>query len=114
MPIIRALLATTLWFVLPSSVIAAETANILWPACTSTPRTMVEAAKQMECYTIVRTLIDTSQILHPQFKFCPPKNYTLGQALRIVGKYFDENPSQTHLQFQQIALYALMDAWPCK
>lgn len=45
---------------------------------------------------------------------CHPANATTGQSVRVVVKYIDDRPARQNENFKQLALEALMAAWPCK
>ena len=46
--------------------------------------------------------------------FCPPEGVTLGQAIKIVVKYLNANPEYLHLRGMQLAMDAVVEAWPCE
>jgi hypothetical protein len=37
-----------------------------------------------------------------------------GQAVRAVAAYLDRNPAELHCPFEELALKALREAWPCR
>lgn len=45
---------------------------------------------------------------------CHPANATTGQSVQVVVKYIDDRPARQNENFKQLALEALMAAWPCK
>jgi hypothetical protein len=51
--------------------------------------------------------------LHPRLFFCAPSGATVGQALRVVVLYIDQRPARLHERFEDLALEALQQAWPC-
>ena len=44
---------------------------------------------------------------------CPPRESTVGQALRAVIRYIDSRPARLHESFYDLAAEALRTAWPC-
>jgi Rap1a immunity proteins len=51
---------------------------------------------------------------HVPLPFCIPDEVTRGQVVRVVIKYIDQHPEQTHELFGFLAYDALKEAWPCK
>jgi len=49
-----------------------------------------------------------------QKKACIPDGVKFGQLRRVVQRYMEENPEQTHKSAFQIVIAALKSAWPCK
>jgi Rap1a immunity proteins len=47
-------------------------------------------------------------------EFCSPKGVSIGQAVAVVIKYIEAGPERMHEQFGDLAIEALMAAWPCK
>jgi Rap1a immunity proteins len=45
---------------------------------------------------------------------CVPKDVTLGQTVRVVVKYMDDHPEETHQSFVAFVYDATRKAWPCK
>jgi hypothetical protein len=54
-----------------------------------------------------------SDALRPTAKFCPPKESTPEQAMRVVKKALRDHPENLHVEFVFFAHLALMKAWPC-
>jgi len=46
--------------------------------------------------------------------FCIPTGVTIEQMARVVVKYIDQHPKDTHQAFTSLAYIALGEAWPCK
>jgi hypothetical protein len=46
--------------------------------------------------------------------YCSPEGTNVGQAIRVIVAYSDQQPAQIHMQFRDLALRALHAAWPCK
>lgn len=65
------------------------------------------------CAGMINTIYFYGPILPDALMFCPPKGSTVGQALKIVVYYIDENPKYLHLDFRYLASAALRKAWPC-
>ena len=49
-----------------------------------------------------------------QKKACIPDGVKFGQLKRVVERYMEENPEQTHKHAFKIVVAALKEAWPCK
>ena len=47
-------------------------------------------------------------------EFCSPKGVSIGQAVTVVINYIEARPERMHEQFGDLAIEALMAAWPCK
>jgi hypothetical protein len=45
---------------------------------------------------------------------CSPQNVWREQRIRVVVAFIDARPARMHEDFRQLALEALMGAWPCK
>jgi hypothetical protein len=48
------------------------------------------------------------------WKVCLPKEFTTGQALRIVVKYLKANPEVLHKEASGLISVAIAEAFPCK
>ena len=46
--------------------------------------------------------------------FCLPEGVTNGQAARVVVKYLKEHPEKLHEHESSLALWAFVEAFPCK
>ncbi len=46
--------------------------------------------------------------------WCPTGNVTIGQVLKIVSKYLNNNPEKLHLEASGLVEEALKNAFPCK
>ncbi len=65
------------------------------------------------CVGIIETILEFSEVLPDNFRFCVPEAATLGQAAHIVVSYMDEHPGSMDKSFKDIAATALHAAWPC-
>jgi hypothetical protein len=45
---------------------------------------------------------------------CAPPTATVGQTVRVVMKYIEDQPERLHENFKLLAYEALRAAWPCK
>src|SRR3982074_68543 len=99
-----------------SSAAYGQSANVIAPWCREpgNDATLIQAHQYGHCLGAVQALIMVSQILRPPFNFCAPADYSHGQAIEIILQYIDDRPSFTHKGFEQLAVYALVEAWPCK
>jgi hypothetical protein len=55
-----------------------------------------------------------SKKMFNQAVFCPPQKATNEQFIRVVVAYIDKHPEMMHQPFESLALFALMEAWPCQ
>jgi hypothetical protein len=66
----------------------------------------------------VRTTLMFLQPDIPQdsaFRACLPEGgINNGQAVRIIASYLKKNPSELHLHESILAIFAFLDAYPCK
>jgi hypothetical protein len=46
--------------------------------------------------------------------WCSPGNITIGQVLKIVSKYLNNNPQNLHSSAYSLVEQALKEAFPCK
>ena len=46
-------------------------------------------------------------------KVCSPRESTHGQSVRVVVAYIERRPERMHESFNELALEALIAAWPC-
>jgi hypothetical protein len=60
------------------------------------------------------TGLQTPQSPQRRLPFCMPQGVTQGQAKDVVYKYVVDHPEQRHLNLADLALYALITAFPCK
>jgi hypothetical protein len=73
-------------------------------------RTDLQKMQGGMCAGTVNTVI----VLMNDIAFCPPKGSSLGQAMKILVKHMDDNPSVLHQELAVLAEQALQRAWPCK
>jgi hypothetical protein len=66
------------------------------------------------CAGSLGTLLFLGDALPDQFRVCRPRGAVLHDALRIVVKHIEEQPSRGHENFNGLAMEALSSAWPCK
>ena len=69
-----------------------------------------EPIKQGICLGVVQTMLYLSG---PVFGLCTPEGANLEQVLRVVVRYIDQRPDRTHERFENLALEAVLEAWPC-
>lgn len=61
------------------------------------------------CQGIAVGVFDSRKTL----SFCPPSKIQLGQLIKVVSKYLDNNPDKLHLQASVLAELSFIEAWPC-
>jgi hypothetical protein len=47
-------------------------------------------------------------------EICVPSEVTMGQVVRVVVQYTDNQPARHHELFGVLAVEALRKAWPCQ
>ena len=65
---------------------------------------------QAECLGIVRAM---HYFARYYFGACSPERATVGQTLRVIVRYIDERPERLSERFEDLALEAILEAWPC-
>jgi Rap1a immunity proteins len=48
------------------------------------------------------------------FGICTPDGVTIGQAVRVVVIHIDQRPTRLRGRFDDLAVEALQQAWPCR
>jgi hypothetical protein len=66
------------------------------------------------CLGIIRGLMHNAEVHYPLQRFCPPDGVTYGQARRVVVDKMVRTPGILHRNFEDIAILALREAWPCR
>jgi hypothetical protein len=67
-----------------------------------------------KCMGVIKTLVFLGIALPDEWKFCAPNKSTPEQALRVVVKYMEAHPGKLHLNFTELSMSALAEAWPCR
>ena len=65
------------------------------------------------CVGIISSTMAMSEAYTAPYRFCPPNNVTLHQALAVVNQFLAANPRRWHESFQLLAIEALRAVWPC-
>lgn len=84
-------------------------ANAMMPGCVAFLEN-VDSFSAGYCAGVVRALLATSFA----FKACPPNEGSLGQSVRVVVAFINQNPARMHEPFEALVIDALRGAWPCK
>jgi hypothetical protein len=70
------------------------------------------------CHAKVEGVVGTIGVFHlvlpVKIRVCFPEGVTIGQNVRIVIKYLQDNPDQLHLPDADLIYLALHKAFPCK
>jgi hypothetical protein len=74
-------------------------------------RTQSEYLRYGLCVGVVRAILYFGSA---NFGICFPAGATVGQAIKVVTLYIDQRPARMHEQFEDLALEALQQAWPCR
>jgi hypothetical protein len=72
-----------------------------------------EVADAGKCYGAVTTLLLLGEELQESLRFCRPLGSDVGEGIRIVLKYMNDNPRDMHMPFAFLGIAALRAAWPC-
>jgi hypothetical protein len=72
-----------------------------------------DAAAVGRCEGLIEALRWVGSSIEGSNRFCPPEPSPIGQSLRVVILYMEQHPEQLHLDFKELALRALKQAWPC-
>jgi hypothetical protein len=99
-----------------------ESASYLLPYCKLAPAQAGNKAYHVgRCIGIVQGISDTLGLVKEanSDKLTPlcvdrPKGVNTDLAVKIVVRYGDAHPEQTHAPFTVVAALALTEAWPCK
>jgi hypothetical protein len=120
--IIRGILTAILLTTAAAAEEEVESASFMLPYCKIAPAQAANKAFLVgRCAGLVQGIADalglmkdaSGERLNP---LCldRPKGTTTDQAVKVVVKYGDTHPEQSHAPFTVIAALALIDAWPCK
>lgn len=86
--------------------------NSIEPGCKAfTENSRDNAFGQGVCAGILMTLISDGP--NRTIRFCPPSSVTVGQAVRIMVKYFEDNPENLNMDFASMAVIRFRQLWPC-
>jgi Rap1a immunity proteins len=99
-----------------------ESASFLLPYCKVAPAQAANKAFLVgRCVGLVQGIADALGLMKDASgeKLNPlcvdrPKGTSTDQAVKVVVKYGDAHPEQSHAPFTVIAALALTEAWPCK
>jgi hypothetical protein len=102
----------------PSCLAAADIVQGKRPATDSE-----DAAKQLRqasiCFGAVTAIMKLAPLFKPEFAMCPPADVVadskaaVGQMVLSITAYLKNHPEQRPNNFHQIAVNALVAAWPC-
>ncbi len=95
-----------------------DSGNAYQPGCRivlseETPSDRMEAAQAMRCLTSVTVVLKMGPLLDQKSRFCEPSGATIMQGLRVVMKFMDDHPADTHQDFIDLSIRALKAAWRC-
>ena len=86
-------------------------ANSVMIGCRELTKSQKEPLRQGTCFGIVRAMFFYGK---SHFGICAPDKANVGQAIRVVIAYIDQRPSRMNERFEDLALEALQQAWPCR
>ncbi len=72
-------------------------------------------ALAVHCITYLMAYIRAFEYSESSYKyFCLPENNTIGQSVRVIVKYFEQNPEELHLPTTHLITKSFENAFPCK
>ena len=77
-------------------------------------RSLTDILDQGLCAGTLNGLSYLTRYLPPHLSSCVPEGVTTGQQIRVVLAYVGRRPQRMHEQFQDLAIEAFHEAWPCK
>src|SRR5215216_3595674 len=92
------------------------TGNDIYRACRDVldAESLTNLSGQGQCAGIVSaTVYFLALHLRNEPKVCPPQGATNEQAIRVVVRYMEANPSKLGIPIYVLAIDALRSAWPC-
>lgn len=78
-----------------------------------------DAAKQLQraaaCFGAMTAILNLEPYFKPEYAICPPGNAKPSQAQMVttIAAYLKSHPEQLRENFHQVAVSALVAAWPC-
>jgi Ssp1 endopeptidase immunity protein Rap1a len=101
-----------------------ESANVVLPGCKlyiAVPAVGTQPFEQGQCSGLVSGTVRLAAIMNTIFNHgdfgapCVnfPERVTNWQFVAVVVHFIEARPARMHEDFQQLALEALRDAWPC-
>jgi hypothetical protein len=113
----------TMWYSIVFAVMAAmatpaaaqeDTGNYMLPYCQALVQGKPgDVGMAGVCAGTISALVYVGHALPGAVRFCPPRNTPNGQHQRVVLAYLERNPPSLHLNFKELALNAMREAWPC-
>jgi hypothetical protein len=67
-----------------------------------------------ECLGAVYAMLNVSQGLAEDLKFCPPLDTQPDEGVRVIVTYVEKRPERSSEDFTRLALEALRGKWPCR
>jgi hypothetical protein len=96
---------------------ALDTGNDIREPCRAAllrPVPVASLVKAEFCNGFVQAILNIRPRLESQSKFCPPSETTTEQAARVMLKFLDDHPEETHLRPEFVAVRAFQTTWPCR
>jgi Rap1a immunity proteins len=96
---------------------ALETGNEIREPCRAAllrPVPVASAAMAEFCIGFVQAILNIRPRLERLSNFCPPNDTTTEQAARVMLKFLDDHPEDTHLRPEFLAVRAFQTTWPCR
>jgi hypothetical protein len=66
-----------------------------------------------QCMGTVSAMLIAGSMLKPEFRYCPADGANIGQGLRVVNQFADNNPNLLNLDFRIFVMLAFSKAWRC-
>jgi hypothetical protein len=87
--------------------------NYLLPHCKALIEGSSFTAWEGQCAGLISSLAWIGNDLPPNLRFCRPNEVTLIQQERVVVRYLEQHPEILHLDFRDLVIQAMRQAWPC-
>jgi hypothetical protein len=97
----------------PLSPSIAASGETEFEACKSSAQGRPPTLFSARCDGTVSAILALHDYFREEAQFCPPKEASVKQALRVLVKYLEEHPKDLHFNLEALTLLAFTSAWPC-
>jgi hypothetical protein len=78
------------------------------------PHDAEAAFKEGVCAGVVETVMRLAPGMNATFRFCPPREATLAQALPVLVEFIEADPKMLKYDLRDVASLAFRRTWPCQ
>jgi len=98
----------------PSCLAAADIVQGKRPAADS-PEASKQLTRAALCFGAITAIMNLAPLFKPEFAVCPPDDAkpSPAQMIPVVVDLLKKHPEQMNSNFHQVAVSALVAAWPC-